>query len=101
MRIILTFKCDPPSMELGFNTLPNRNVDCINIRREPQYYYVLIITLLSAKKERKSLVMKLVSKFNYPVKNKNKSKLFVMKEEWVRNPGNDKGEEDGVRGLMV
>ena len=54
MRFSLLFKCDPSSMDYGLETFPNRDVDYINIRLKPQYYNVLIITLLSTKKKRES-----------------------------------------------
>ena len=53
-RRSLLFKCDPSSMDCGLETFPNRDVNYINIRLKPQYYNVLIITLLSTKKKRES-----------------------------------------------
>ena len=50
ITINLPFKCETSSMEYGLEVFLNNDVDYINIKREPQYYSVLTITLLSTKK---------------------------------------------------
>ena len=73
-RIRFLVKCDPFSMEYGLEVFTNRDVDYINVRREPYYYSVLTITLLSAKKKMKSLVMKSLRKSKAMVGTRNDSK---------------------------
>ena len=85
-------------MEYGLDVFLYCNVDWINVRWDRQYYSILTIALLSAKKKRKSLVIKSVRKFKASFRTKNESRNFMMEEEGLMNPSNGEGKSGGLGG---
>ena len=81
IRINLPFKCEQYSMEYRLEVFPNRDANYIDVRVEPQYYSILTITLLSAKKEKETLVMNSVKMFSFSIRTRNDSSTFTMMEE--------------------
>ena len=96
IKINFPFKYEPSSMEYRLEMFSNIDVDCINIRSAPQYYSVLTIALLSAKKEREVLEMKPVKKVSSPVRTRNSTKNFTRNDEEERvRRGRRSGCDDG------